>query len=353
MDVILLYASADSELLRDQLAADEIVSLISAGSVVGLYGENADEPGWLFAGNPIYVDQLGSFCDYIGANSEMYPDPVIGYLSWAGAFGQAAFQPETIAYCASKGVTIIDTPEIFLPTDTDISTQVLNLVDAGATILYTNSLASGPVLIAETVRALGLEEDIQLAGVNWVLDVSVGLLSSGRAPADGMPAVNGMLGSMPFYWWTETAQPGVAFVKQQAELNERGLSTQNIAYLLSWGSTDFFVELYIQTVNRVGSLDAVTGAELKATLESIDYSPLGLWRAYYGEDGQLRAPTENRIAMLAFANATMDGIATSRDDVLVVPNPNGGELMIPVVVPLTDFAPAPDLRPGGADVPAS
>jgi hypothetical protein len=131
------------------------------------------------------------------------------------------------------------------------------------------------------------------------------------------------------------------------------LSTQNIAYLLSWGSTDFFVELYIQTVNRVGSLDAVTGAELKATLESIDYSPLGLWRAYYGEDGQLRAPTENRIAMLAFANATMDGIATSRDDVLVVPNPNGGELMIPVVVPLTDFAPAPDLRPGGADVPAS
>lgn len=350
MKMLLLYASADSELLRDQLAEDEIVALISAGSVDGLYGENADEPGWIFATNPLYVDQLGSFCNYIGAHADMYPDPTVGYLSWAGAFGQAAFQPETLAYCAEQGVTILETPEIFLPTDTDITTQVLNLVDAGANILYTNSLASGPVLIAETVRALGLEDQLQLAGVNWVMDTSVGLLSSGRAPADGLPAVNGMLGSMPFAWWTETSNPGIAFIRQEAAANERGLSTQNIAYILGWSSVDAIAEIYIQTVNRVGSLDAVTGAELKATTEALDYSPMQLLQMSY-EGGQLRAVNGNRIAQMAFLNATGTGPATSRDDVMVVPNPNGGELMIPIVIPLEDFSPAPDLRPGGANVP--
>ncbi len=351
MKMLLLYASGDSELLRDQMAQDEIVGMISAGSVDGLYGENADAPGWIFATNPLYVDQLGSFCNYISANADKYPEPTIGYLSWAGAFGQAAFKPETVSYCASKGVTILETPETFLPTDTDITTQVLNLVDAGANILYTNSLATGPVLIAETVRALGLEGQLQLAGVNWVMDTSVGLLSSGRAPADGLPAVNGMLGSMPFAWWTEVSNPGIAFIKQEATANERGLATQNIAYILGWSSVDAIAEVYIQTVNRVGSLDAVTGAELKATLEALDYSPMQLLHLSYGADGQLRAVNENRIAQLAFLNATADGPATARDNAMVVPNPNGGELMIPIVIPLEAFAPAPDLRPGGADVP--
>lgn len=54
-DMLVLYSSADSELLRGQLAEDEIPVLISAGSVEGLYGQNGDEPGWIFATNPLYV----------------------------------------------------------------------------------------------------------------------------------------------------------------------------------------------------------------------------------------------------------------------------------------------------------
>jgi len=342
MDLLVLYASADAELLREQLAEDEIVSIISAGSVAGLYGESGHDPGWLFATNPLYADQLGSFCDYLAANADTYPDPVIGYISWPGAFGGAAFTPETIGYCAEQGVTIIEEQQTFLPTDTDITVQVQNLMDAGATILYTNTLASGPVLVSETVRALGLEGEVTLAGVNWVLDTSVGLLSSQRA-AGGMPAVNGMLGSMPFYWWSEVNQPGVAFITQLAELNERTGATRNIAYLLSVAAVDQVAELYIQTVNRVGSLDAVTGAELKTTLEGFNYDGL-LGHIDYGEDGQLRASNLNRIAQLAFLNADGTGPATSREDAMVIPT-DSGEIMLPIVIPLTDFAPAPDLRP--------
>jgi len=351
-DLVVLYASGDAELLRTQVEEDEIPALISAGSVAGLYGEDAQTPGWIYASNPLYADQIGSFCKFVSENPDRYPDPVIGYISWPGAFGEAAYTPETIAYCASLGVTITGTPEYFLPTATDISTNVQNLVDAGANILYTNSLASGPAIVAKTVVDLGLEDSVQIAGVNWVLDTSVGLLGRTTLGSDGLPAVNGLVGSMPFHWWTERQIPGIAFINEQAAANERQLSTQNIAYLLGFGIVDTYTELYIQTVNRVGSLEAVTGADLKQTIESVSYSPLGLYTFDY-QGGEVRAVPDNRIAQMAFLNKTMDGPATSGEDAMTVDLPDGTKAFIPLIIPLTEFAPAPDLRPGGADVPAS
>lgn len=356
MDMLYLYASGDAELLRDQLVADNIAGLISAGSVEGLYGESGNEPGNLFATNPLYVDQMGSFCDYVSDNSATFADPVIGYISWPGAFGEAALTAETISYCASKGVTLLDTAELFLPTDTDITTQVQNLTDAGANILYTNTLASGPALVAETVRTLGMvpynpltpdaDWDVVLAGVNWVMDTSVAVLSMQRATADTLPAVNGMIGSLPFRWWTEVTNPGVAFVTQQANANERtAAQTRNIGYLGSWGLFDLWVETMIQTVNRVGSLDAITGDDIRTTLEGVDYAPLDLFGVNYG-DGSLRVTRENRMAFIAFLNSEGNGPALSRSD--------AADPLIPILVPLAaDFGPMPDLRPGGPDVPSS
>jgi branched-chain amino acid transport system substrate-binding protein len=349
-DMLVLYASGDAELLRSQVAQDEIPVIISAGSVEGLYGENGNEPGWIFATNPLYADQLGSFCEFAAADPMgMYGEsPVIGYISWPGAFGQAAFTPETISYCAEQGVTVIETPEIFLPTDTDISGQVQNLVDAGATILYTNTLASGPFLVAKTVVDLGLEDAVQLAGVNWALDTSVGLLSRTSIGSDGLPAVNGIVGSLPFRWWSEAAHPGIAFIKELAAANGRELPTQNIAYLLGVMTVDTYMELYIQTANRLGSMEAIDGAAIKETLEALQYSPLDLFTIDYS-GGETRAVSGNRMAMMMFANATMDGVATSGDDALKIPRDDGTNIYVPVLVPLTEFAPAPDLRPGAGE----
>jgi branched-chain amino acid transport system substrate-binding protein len=346
-DLIVLYASGDSELLRTQVEEDEIPVIISAGSVAGLYGEDGQTPGWIYATNPLYADQLGSFCNFVAEDPvDMYPDePVIGYISWPGAFGEAAYTPETIAFCAEVGVTILETPEYFPPTATDISGQVLNLTDAGANILYTNSLASGPFLVAKTLVDLGLEEDIRLAGVNWALDTSVGLLSRTSINAGGLPAVNGIVGSLPFRWWSEADLPGIAFITEQADANGRELTVRNIAYILGFTLVDFYAELYIQTVNRVGSMDDVDGAAIKETLDNIVYSPLGLYEVNW-EGGALRASTMNRMAMMMFANATMDGVATSGDDALKIPRDDGTNVYVPILVPLTDFAPAPDLRPG-------
>jgi branched-chain amino acid transport system substrate-binding protein len=350
-DLLVLYASGDAELLRSQVEEDQIPVFISAGSVPGLYGEDAASPGWIYATNPLYADQLGSFCKYVSDNADRFPEPKIGYISWPGAFGEAAFTAETQSYCKSVGVEVIETPEYFLPSATDISTNVQNLVDAGATILYSNSLASGPALIAKTVVDLGLEDSVQLAGVNWVLDTSVGLLGRTTLGSDGLPAVNGLLGSMPFHWWTERDLPGIQLINEQADANERKPQDKNIAYLLGWGAVDTYAEVYIQTANRVGSVADITGSDIKETIDSLKYSPLGLYNIDF-QGGDIRALPDNRIAQMAFLNKDMTGPATSGEDALTVDLADGTKAYIPIIIPLTDFSPAPDLKPGGKDVPA-
>lgn len=344
IDMLVLYSSADAELLRSQVEEDEIPVIISAGSVEGLYGESGQEPGWIYATNPLYVNQFGDFCEYVADNPETFPEPVVGYISWGITFGQAAFTPEAIDYCESLGVDIIDTPEYFSPVASDITTNVQNLMDQGATILYNNALANGPTLIAKTVVDLGIEDEVVLAGVNWSLDTSVGLIGRVDIGSDGLPAVNGQLGSLPFVWFSEGDNPGIALINEQADANERELPQRNISYLLGWSLVDYYTELYIQTVNRVGSLEEVTGADLKETIESVVYTPLELYEIDFSDGA--RDLANNRIAELRFMNADGTGLATSGDDAMKIPQDDGTTIFVPVVVPLTEVDTVPDLRPG-------
>lgn len=343
LDLLLLYSSDDGELLREQLAEDEIVSFISAGSIASLYGEDGQTPGWLYASNPLYINQFGFFCQFVAASPEIFPDPVIGFVTWPNAFGRAGTEPAAREYCGGLGVEVLEEPQFFLPTDTDILTQVQNAIDAGANIIYTNTLATGPALIAGTLVDLGMEEDIKLAGVNWVMDTTVGFLGQRVLKTNGLPSVDGMFGSMPFHWWTELSNPAVQFVNQQFALNERGPAEQNIAYLLSWGAVDSIIETTLRTVNRMGSLDAVTGADIRDTVEAMDYAVLGGLYRHQFEEG-MRDGVLNRIAVLKYANATMSGPASGPEDALLIDNPAGGKLFVPIVVPLTDFMEVPQLR---------
>ena len=343
LDLLLLYSSDDGELLREQLAEDEIVSLIAAGSIESLYGEDGQTPGWLYASNPLYINQFGSFCEFVAANPDTFPEPVIGFVTWPFAFGLAGTEAAAQEYCSGLGVEVLPEPQIFLPTDTDILTQVQNAIDGGANIIYTNTVASGPAVIAGTLVDLGMEEDIKLAGFNWVMDTSVGILGQRVLKPNGLPAVDGMFGSMPFLWWTELNSPGVQFVRQQFTANNRSPGEQNIAYLVSWGVVDSIIEIYIRTVNAVGSLDAVTGTDIRATVESMDYPILGGLMHHSFAEG-MRDGTQNRIARMAFANSTMTGPASGPEDAVRIPDGSGGQLFVPIIIPLTDFMPVPQLR---------
>jgi hypothetical protein len=54
--------------------------------------------------------------------------------------------------------------------------------------------------------------------------------------------------------------------------------------------------------------------------------------------------------MMAYLNAEGTGPATSAADAMLL-EVGDQKFFVPIAIPLTEFAPAPDLRPGGADVP--
>jgi TolB protein len=346
--LVTLYGSGDAEDLRDQLANDEIPGLgIRVGSVKALYGEDGQTPGWIFGTNPLYVDQVGSICDYIAANPDLYPKPVLGFINWDEAFARSADTDETRAYCQSVGVGYAGA-SYFSGNATYIQPHIQNLIDAGATILFTQSLETGPGLVAKTLEEMGLQGKVPLAAVNWAMDPTVGLLGGKNIRADGLPAMSGMIGSLPLRSWAETDHPGIQLITAQADLHQRPAYVRNHYYTLAWASTDLYIEVYIQTGNRVG-FDHITGADIKETLENIVYSPMGGVENIDFEGGARRTLSANRIGQMNYLGQDGKTPARANNPLLL----NGEQHVIPMIIPLTDYQPAPDLRPGGTDVPAA
>ena len=345
-----LYYSNTAEALRDQLAKDEILALGPVGSILGLYGANGQSPGWVFATNPSYADQLGAFCRYVAQHPTQYPHPVIGYLTWVIDVGTVeAYVPEAIAFCSSLGVKVLDTPTYFSPETTFINTTVQNLIDAGANIIYTDSRGSGPALIARTLAGMGLQGTVTLAGQDWALDEQVGLLGEAAPGAGGLPSTNGLLGSLPLRSWAERDQPGIQFLAEQADRHQRPQAERNSFYTLGWVMTNLFIELYVETGNRVG-FDHITGYTMKQTLENMVYSPLGGLVTIDYQHGARRDLAANRIGQMAYLGRDGKSAAGPNNQPLLI-SENGQQLMVPLLEPLTDFQAAPDLRPGGVDVP--
>lgn len=314
---VMLYGSPETEMLRTQIAEDEIPVFTAGLSTPGLYGESGQEPGWAFGMVPLYTDQLGAFCDWVAATWEGEEPPKIGHLSWMGAFGQAAETPETTAYCESVGVEIVGS-EYFMPGTPDLTVQIQTLMAEGANILYTNSLATGPAQILKDAAALGVAEELMIAGVNWALDMAtVGLAEA---------AANNFVGLLPYTWWDDTDHPGIQVVTQEWVANEREIATRNVAYLLAWGTMDTFIDLVKMAVADVG-YENLDGPAMYAAFQKLDYEALdGVF--HWRFDAETRAPSTTRIGQVQF---TAEGA--------------------PYFAPLSDWMECPDLRPGGADVP--
>ncbi|TKJ28624.1 MAG: hypothetical protein CEE40_11150 [Chloroflexi bacterium B3_Chlor] len=315
--MIMLYGSDETEMLRSRIVEDEIPVFTAGLSTPGLYGDSGQEPGWAFGMVPLYTDQFGAFCDWVADTWEGEEAPSIGILSWMGAFGQAAESAETTAYCESVGVEIVGS-EYFMPGTPDLTVQIQSLMADGANILYTNSLATGPAQILTDAAALGVADEVVIAGGNWALDMAtVGLAGA---------AANNFIGLLPYTWWDETDHPGIQIVTQEWVANEREIATRNVAYLLAWGTLDTYIELVKMGVAEVG-YENVDGPAIYAAFQELDYEALdGVFNWKF--DAETRAPAMTRVGQVQF---TAEGT--------------------PYFAPLSEWMECPDLRPGGADVP--
>ena len=347
--VLMLYGSGDAEQLADQLAADKIPALnIRGGSTASAYGNDGQTLGWVFATNPLYVDQVGAMCDYIVANPDRFPHPVIGFINFDDDWAHTATD-DSHTYCESLGIGYAGA-SYFSGNDTYIHPHVQNLIDAGANILYTNSHENGPALIAKTLVELGLQDKVTLATVNRAMDPYVAFSGEANLGADGLPMINGMLGSLPVRSWAETGNPGIELITSQADLHQRPLTMRTDGYIMGWDTTDLLIEVYIQTGNRVG-FDHITGADIKKTLENIVYTPLGGVEQIDYQGGTRRALVADRIGEMNYLGQDGKTAAGAGNPPMLV-TVGDQQFMVPMITPLTDYQPAPDLRPVGADVPS-
>jgi branched-chain amino acid transport system substrate-binding protein len=320
--MIYLYASADGELLLEQAVNSGIVLLNAAASEKALFGESG-ESSWQFSTIPLYVDQMGLFCDYLAANWETISaergiegDPTIGHLSWEGAFGRSSDTEPVRAYCESVGVGYAGA-EYFLPGTPDISTQLQTLVDAGANVIYSTSLASGPAQVAGTVATLQLP--VLVSGVNWALDTSVIAL--------GGEASNGLTGNLPYLWWDETEEPSIQQItaiwaeKRLAADPEGAVRLRNIAYVGAFGTLDIWAEAHIRAINTVG-FENLTGEAIYTEMQNMQFEAFGGFQQVDYTEGR-RSGANSRIGQIQFIEADAG--------------------IVPAILPLTEWMPVPSL----------
>ena len=345
--VVTLYGSGDGVQLAPQLAKDEIPALnIRGGSVESAYGEDGKTLGWVFAANPLYVDQVGAMCDYIVANPDRFPNPVLGFMNFEDAWAQGASEG-SLAYCQSLGIGYAGTVT-FSNDDTNIQFLIQKLVDKGVNIIYTNSHENGPVIIAKNLFEMGLQGKVMLATVNRAMDPYVAFSGEADLGADGLPVISGMLGSLPVRSWAEADNPGIKLITEQADRHQRPLTMRTDGYIMGWDTTDLLIETYIQTGNRVG-FDHITGAEMKKTLEIIVYAPLGGVEQIDYQGGTRRALAQDRIGEMGYLGQDGKTQAGPGNPPMVITE-DGQQHLVPMIIPLTDYRPAPDLRLGGKDV---
>lgn len=343
-DMIFLYNSTDAELLRDQAAELQVPILLAAGSDAALYN-SANEPGWVYAIIPLYTDQFGAFCDYIAENWERFGiegEPKIGHLSWSIAFGRSTDTPETQAYCASKGVEVVRA-EYFAPIGSpDLAGPYRLLRSAGANIIFTTTLATGSDRVVKAVAGAGDLGNVLIAGTNWILDTSVYGL--------GGEATDRIVGVLPYLWWDQVDHPGVQVVlnawlarldaAQSDEEIQGVLRLRNIAYLLSFATVDLWAEIMTRAINNVGYAN-VNGAAVADVLNAgFQYDAMdGMLSIYFDET--TRAQKFGRIGQIQIIREA-DSIQYTIQP--INPGVNEGD-----PAPLLEL---PDLKVGGADVPA-
>jgi branched-chain amino acid transport system substrate-binding protein len=289
--VMQLYGSGETEALRDRAAEDKIPVLTAGVSAKGSY-----PPGWVYAVVPIYSDQFGLFADWLATNwakvkpakGQATDSPKIAFVTWDTAYGRAALSPETRAFAESKGVKIV-AEELFTAGAPDVTTQILAAKKAGANVIYTNSLATGPAQVLKDVVSLGVRDEFLVAGNNWAIDSSMLALSGA--------ASEGFYGVFPNLWFDDTDNPGVKLILDQFAANQRKPAERSVGYLLSFSLVDSMRQILEKTIDRVG-FDGLNGAAVNETIMTMGEIKAmdGVMVLGYGKD--VRATNKARIVQV-------------------------------------------------------
>lgn len=273
--LLFLIFSPLGEALRERIKEDQFPTLSSASLPV-LY-----PPGYTFGMTTTFADQAGAFIDWLAENWKEDRPPRLAFLTWDTTFGRDCLHPEVYAHAKKRGVEIVAT-ELFGIRDVSVTTQLTRIRAKKADWIYNQTLGHGPVLIARTIKEMGMK--VGLAGG---LGNEYACLNIDAKSMQGTYAVHDVSA------WSEQNVKGVQLIEKYFVKNKRPEGYRTTVLMLSWNTTLIFKEVVERIVDKYG-WEKVTGPMIKKEIQELeDFKPLGLGNFTYSNER--RTPFKGRI----------------------------------------------------------
>ncbi|OIN95559.1 MAG: hypothetical protein AUJ21_02850 [Anaerolineae bacterium CG1_02_58_13] len=292
--VMITYGSGEAEALAQRFAEDKIVNITAGLSAQAFYGAGS---GYTFGLGPIYPDQLAMTMKFLSENWATYKPASAGdeiklaYLSWPTAFGQGGLTDESRAFLAGLGIEIVAEETYDVSPTADTTTAILNAQNAGANVIWTNTLAFGPAALLNDLNSLGLRDQFLVAGDNWTMDLATYAFLAD--PAYGV----GLVAPFPYLWWTDADNAGVQYAQGLFDANARPSSEHNVGYLLLVAGVDMVVKSITRAIDTVGYENLTGEAVHNALVEMSPFDALdGVLKADFS--GGSRSPHMSQIRMI-------------------------------------------------------
>ncbi len=286
----------------------------------GWTAKSTDEPGWAFSDYINNCELVGGFVQWMLKDWEKTRThegpPRLAILGWDNAAGHGLEEKEAIAYVQSLGIEVVS--KEFFPASALTIVEQLNRIKAAKAdwIISWVHILSTPMVLKEMASLDMVPPNVRVC-FHWA-GVDHPLFS--RA-TDAVKKVQPFVaGPIPTFDMKDNKLVQIA--QKYYTANNRPADMYSMGYLHGWSIIPVMVELFKKALNTVGyeKLNSQAVYDAFKTLQITD--TLGRKMDFTGNKRYNSA--------MFIAQMKTDGS----------------------IVPLTDYFQAPDLRPGGADVPA-
>jgi branched-chain amino acid transport system substrate-binding protein len=252
--------------LKAQLEKDH-VPFVTGGAT----GPLIAPPGWIFAVWGSQGEAATVLLDYFMENWNKERAPRLQLFVLDEAYGRRPAE-EIAPWAEDKGFEVLPL-EVCPHVVIDATTQLVRIKERQADLVYIQTIISGGGPIMRDVERLGLQNEMQFAGTEWICgDRLIGFSPHGT---------EGFLSPKALPWFDNTEIPGVrTLVEKEREYHGEVLRVPEL--LSGWVYGAIVCEAARKAVEDVG-VENVDGIAMKNALESMqDFDVDGIVKITFG-----------------------------------------------------------------------
>ncbi len=254
--------------LTEQLAKDQ-VPFVTGGAT----GPLIVPPGWIFAAWPTQGEAATVLLDYFMQSWTEERPPKLQLLVLDETYGRSP-AAEVTPYAESIGYVVLPlevAPHVVI----DATPQLIRIRERQADLVYIQTIISGGGPIMRDVERLGLQNEMQFSGNEWIF---------GDRLMEFSPAgTEGFLSPRALPWFDDTDIPGVKTMVDKM-MEYHGEVNRVPEVIAGWVYGAILCEAASRAVAEVG-VENVDGPAMKRALESMqDFDVEGMVKFTFGPE---------------------------------------------------------------------